>query len=288
MEGFRLELYDCCEISIGNTDFRIFFISNMFSESQEWNSPQHFHLFCECHYLKEGEILVETDAQRIAIRAECLCALPANLKHKITAAGHVRRISFYVTISRNKESENDTFSAYSGLFKTQVPIVCEGVNEGFQYMLGLLQKGTAGFLFETKIKHLFALALTEMLEKCNGEQDFQKSGNSMEYGEQTKLKIEDILLNTFSMKQDLQLEDLARHLCLSPRQTSRLVKNLFNRSFRDVKNERYMEEAKRLMADSAYSLREIAELLGYGSYNGFYKAFRLYAGISPEEYRESL
>lgn len=41
MDGFLLEKYDCCEISIGNTHFRIFYIPNLFSESQEWNSPQH-------------------------------------------------------------------------------------------------------------------------------------------------------------------------------------------------------------------------------------------------------
>lgn len=288
MDGFLLEKYDCCEISIGNTHFRIFYIPNLFSESQEWNSPQHFHLFCECHYLKEGEILVETDEESITIKAESFCVLPANLKHRVSAKGFISRISFYVTVSRNKDSENNTFLAYSRLFRTQSPIICEGLNEGFQYMLGLMRKGTAGFLFETKMKHLFALALTEILEKCDGEQDFRKPQSAMEYNEQTKLKIEDILLNPVSMNQELQLEDLARHLCLSPRQTSRLVKNLFNRSFRDVKNERYMEEAKRLMADSAYSLKDIAEQLGYGSYNGFYKAFRLYAGISPEEYRGSL
>ena len=288
MEGFLLELYDCCEISIGNTDFRIFYIPNLFSESQEWNSPQHFHLFCECHYLKDGEILVETDQESIAIKAESLCVLPANLNQKLWATVFIRSISFFVTISRNKYTKNDTFPAYSCLFMSQGPVIREGLNEGFQFMLGLMQKNTSGFLFETKVKHFFALALTEMLEQHEGEQDFQKPQASMEYGEQTKLKIEDILLNTSSMKQDLQLEDLARYLCLSPRQTSRLVKNLFNRSFRDVKNERYMEEAKRLMTDSDYSLKDIAEMLGYGSYNGFYKAFRLYAGISPEEYREAL
>lgn len=288
MEGFLLDLYDCCEISIGNTDFRIFYLPHLFSESQEWNSPQHFHLFCECHYLEEGEILVETDQESIMVKAESLCVLPANLKHRVRASGTIRRLSFYVTIARNKETKNDTFLVYHGLFEATAPVVCEGFNESLQRMLKVMKKDASGFLFETRVKHLFALALTELLEKYDMNPNFQKPQSIMEYGEQTKLKIEDVLLNRFFMKQELQLEDLAQYLCLSPRQTSRLVKRLFNRSFREIKNERYMEEAKRLMADSAYSLREIADMLGYGSYNGFYKAFRLYAGISPEEYRDSL
>lgn len=286
MDGFLLELYDCCEISIGNTDFRIFYLPHRLHGSQELNAPQHYHLFCECHYL-EGQILVETEEESFTVNAESLCVIPANLKHT-TRAGLVRRISFYVTIARNEETENDTFQVYRRLFEPEAVIICEGRNESLQRILNLMQKDISGFLFETRVKYLFALALTELLEKYDSSQGCQKPRAIMEYGEQIKLKMEDILLNYTSMKQNLQLENLDRHLCLSPRQTSRLVKNLFNRSFRDVKNERYMEEAKRLMADSDYSLKDIAEMLGYGSYNGLYKAFRLYAGICPEEYREML
>ena len=49
-----------------------------------------------------------------------------------------------------------------------------------------------------------------------------------------------------------------------------------------------MSIAKNLLEIPEYSLKKIAETVGYSSYTGFHNAFKQFTGLSPEEYRLSL
>ena len=84
-----------------------------------------------------------------------------------------------------------------------------------------------------------------------------------------------------------QPDDLAGYLCLGQRQTERLLKRLFNKSFLEIKNETRIAKAKELISQNSCSLKDIAAQLGYSSYTSFYKNFRQRTGLSPEEYRDA-
>ena len=47
-----------------------------------------------------------------------------------------------------------------------------------------------------------------------------------------------------------------------------------------------MLNAKMLVVDTERTLVEIAEMVGYDTYNGFFKAFKGTFGVSPSEMRE--
>lgn len=77
-------------------------------------------------------------------------------------------------------------------------------------------------------------------------------------------------------RENVHLGDLARELCLSERQTERLVRAHTGHTFRQELALTRLGIADRLMRMSPMSLTEIAEYVGYESYAGFWKAMKKY------------
>ena len=101
-------------------------------------------------------------------------------------------------------------------------------------------------------------------------------------GERTAVLIEDYFLYEY---QQLSLQELSQRLHLSPRQTERLLKERYGKTFSQKKAEARMSAAAELLRYSAGSVTAIAEELGYGSIEHFSSAFRRYFGETPTAYR---
>lgn len=288
MEMINLPNYNCIDLSIGNTDFHILFPPNFHFYAQDWNVWQHFHLFCECHFLKSGNVRLITEDEDIAFESGAFCVIPKKLKHGIeTIEEPTRKISFYITISQNKHAENNTYTWYEQIFSSNKPFISDKIGEPFHMQYELTQStATLDFIQETKLKHIFSLAFLELLRLAEEITVFGQPKMSVDYDNELTLKIENFLIDNFLP--NAQLDNLAQYLCLSHRQTDRLLKRLFNKSYQEIKNETRITKAKDLIQKKDHSLKEIAEILGYSSYIGFYKSFRQATGLTPEEYRDSL
>ncbi len=77
---------------------------------------------------------------------------------------------------------------------------------------------------------------------------------------------------------EAHISDLARMLNLSQKQTERSVLQYTGRHFRNELAYRRIEVAKHLLETENITLREAAERVGYKSYSGFWKAFKMYGG----------
>ena len=73
--------------------------------------------------------------------------------------------------------------------------------------------------------------------------------------------------------QNVTVDDLARELRLSTKQTAREVKKYTGNNFCDELIKKRMEIAKLLITTTTLPLTKISELVGYSSYSGFYKAY---------------
>ena len=286
MTGTNLtKKYNYLEMTIGNTDFLILFSESFYFKDQPWNSPAHYHLFCECHFVKNGTFRVKTENESRLIAGDAFLVIPNRLRHHVeTVLSPIQKISFYVVISKNDEPTNETFEVFRHIFLESDLFVCEKENGYFNQILSLVQerKETRN-LFEMKLRHLFSLAMIELFEQVGRPNEKNEEHSSLRYREEVLLKIESFMVESFSP--DASLEDLASYLCLSARQTNRLLKQVFNSTFQEIKNQKRLESAKQLIRETELSLNEISERLGYGSYTGFHKMFRLQTGMSPEEYR---
>ena len=77
------------------------------------------------------------------------------------------------------------------------------------------------------------------------------------------------------------LDDLARELMLSHKQTEREVKRFTGNTFVREISKRKIEAAIMLSQTTKLSLTEISKLVGYTSYCGFYKAYKNMFHNSP-------
>ena len=75
--------------------------------------------------------------------------------------------------------------------------------------------------------------------------------------------------------EDVTVLDLARELNLSKKQTARLVKKYMGTGFSVALTRYRLDAAKQLLiCDESLSMADVAELVGYRSYSGFWKAFK--------------
>ncbi len=85
---------------------------------------------------------------------------------------------------------------------------------------------------------------------------------------------------------DITLEEMAKRMGFSVRQTQRLLQKMYGKSFTQKKLEARMSAAVTLLQNSRYSITEISEMLGYASMEHFSYAFSKYYGYVPSSLRK--
>jgi AraC family transcriptional regulator, regulatory protein of adaptative response / methylphosphotriester-DNA alkyltransferase methyltransferase len=84
---------------------------------------------------------------------------------------------------------------------------------------------------------------------------------------------------------DLSLDDIARRVASSRRQLQRAYAEIGKTTFRDHLTRVRMERAADLLATRMFTVREVANRVGYRQPAQFAKAFRRHRGVSPSDFR---
>lgn len=83
----------------------------------------------------------------------------------------------------------------------------------------------------------------------------------------------------------LTLEDAAGHVHLHPSYFSTLFKHSTGSSFKEYLNMVRIEESKRLLSNTDYSIIDIAIAVGFEDQSYFSKVFKKYTGLTPKQFR---
>ncbi|WP_028548922.1 AraC family transcriptional regulator [Paenibacillus sp. UNC451MF] len=86
----------------------------------------------------------------------------------------------------------------------------------------------------------------------------------------------------------LCLQDLADHVYLSPGYLSHLFLQSLGMPPMEYVRQMRIQTAKTMLMDSSYTIKEIAEKVGYEEQSQLSRAFRQAEGISPVQYRQSI
>jgi AraC family transcriptional regulator, regulatory protein of adaptative response / methylphosphotriester-DNA alkyltransferase methyltransferase len=84
---------------------------------------------------------------------------------------------------------------------------------------------------------------------------------------------------------DLSLDDIAHRVASSRRQLQRAYAEIGNTTFRDHLTHVRMERAADLLTTRMFTVREVANRVGYRQPAQFAKAFRRHRGVSPSDFR---
>ncbi|MBN1624485.1 MAG: response regulator [Clostridia bacterium] len=85
-------------------------------------------------------------------------------------------------------------------------------------------------------------------------------------------------------REDISLDSLSRTLGISPQYFSRLYKNETGRNFIEYLTDARMTQARKLIREGKYSIKEICFMVGYSDPNYFSRLFKKIEGRSPTEY----
>ena len=84
---------------------------------------------------------------------------------------------------------------------------------------------------------------------------------------------------------NISLSDVADHVHLNPAYFSTIFKQSTGSSFKEYLNMVRIEESKRLLANTDYSVIDISVATGFEDQSYFSKVFKKYTGLTPKQYR---
>ena len=87
------------------------------------------------------------------------------------------------------------------------------------------------------------------------------------------------------INRQITLDETAEHVHLHPSYFSTLFKQSTGSSFKEYLNMVRIEESKRLLANTDFSIIDIAIAAGFEDQSYFSKVFKKYTGITPKQYR---
>lgn len=210
--------------------------------------PMHKHLFCEIHIFLSGNAILSCDEKEIElIEGDTLC-VPADMEHKYHSfSKDSKRITFLIDRDCNSQ-----VPIKATLPKEFSSLLCDEIQE---YVL----TGRDG-----KLKPLLSYV-------CSSFFDI----------EQTKPLIpitnRELIMDEFFSKRyntAVTIDDLAKELMLSKKQTEREVKRITGNTFIEELSKRRIDAAIILTQTTPLPLAKISEMVGYASYCGFYKAYK--------------
>lgn len=102
------------------------------------------------------------------------------------------------------------------------------------------------------------------------------------HSEHTKKAIKFINEN---YKKRISLNDAANYIGISSAYLSHVFKSEYKGGFTEYLNLVRVENAKLMIRDDNYNLKEIVSEVGFSSYNYFFKVFKDITGITPAEYK---
>lgn len=89
-------------------------------------------------------------------------------------------------------------------------------------------------------------------------------------------------------RDNISLRSVAQQIYMNPNYLGKLFKTNAGTAFNDYVLQVRMEKAKELLATSDMKVYEIANEVGFGELDWFYKRFKAYTGVSTSEYRNGV
>ena len=233
------------KVKIGTLEKNIYLRTGVTRFSNEI-APIHRHGAAEVHVVAEGTVTFHVGEELCTVTAGEIFVVPPMWDHVCAEASPGNRYAnFYVDVPLDAPVR---FRAADGIAAAFIDEYAEG-QEKDDY---------------TK---LAAFVLLLCCEFCRWDTVH------VEKLSDRAVVIDDYFANHYV---DGTLSDLAAELCLSEKQTQRLVLQRTGMTFRQNMAKGRVRAAELLGREGKLSAQEIAEYVGYASYAGFYKAMQRY------------
>lgn len=249
-------------------------------------SQTHVHGTFELHLVFDEKMIFEVDNTTVTLCPDDFLLIFPNVMHRHRPAGKsATRYAFRFSVEKSPKASTTDY--YSHLLSCDEKWIMDSNPMISQYIKKILSYvHTEPIFSEDKIRAFFILTFTEVLMPIFKESiSFTKLSQETSEYDSIVNKI-DRYFNSHYME-DSSLPQLASDLNLSRKQTQYIIKKAFGTTFRECLTNIRLKIARDLLAGTDREIKDIAESVGYQSYNGFYLAFKSKFDITPLEYRET-
>lgn len=269
-----------------------FILSSFASEVGDACSITHAHDNFELQYVAEDEIeLLVDNSRKLSLQKGDLLLLPPHMYHKVlTDTTNCRRrcINFSVlpnpgTLSENAMQVTDSRAQILSSVKQEIVFRNEEIQH---FILKIFDSDLENIMFTFKNKLYLNMIFEEILtflsnQKTYAPAEVPTNDDTYQINMQRKWIIETYVSHYYMYRN--HTENLSQVLGLSPRQTSRVIRELMGCTLQELILTQRMMVAMESIKFSNMSLTQISDMLGYCTYYGFYTAFCKYYGVSPEQ-----
>jgi len=84
---------------------------------------------------------------------------------------------------------------------------------------------------------------------------------------------------------NLSLKEISMELKMSPAYLGKLFKDTYNKSVAEYINDVRFEKAAQLLKNKDINIKDLINKIGFDSESNFYRLFKIYYGVTPNEYR---
>lgn len=210
--------------------------------------PMHKHLFVEMHIFLSGSAVLKYGEECISLQEGDVLVVPANMLHEYQC---VTKDSKRITFLIESDSECESFHRIT-LPSQFLALLCKEIQN---YVLS----GKNG-----KLKALLSYICSDFFTA--------KSTKPIPPITNRELIVEEFFFKNYNA--NVTVDDLARELMLSRKQTEREVKRITGNTFVGELTKRRISAAVILSQTTDLPLTKISSLVGYATYCGFYKAYK--------------
>lgn len=260
--------------------------------------PKHRHDYVEINYVYHGELKQKVGDEFVHLKQGELLLLNQHMEHEITACGKedivinfIIQPHFFNYIFSYLSAESDDhnisdflvnslfnhtqsgqflYFAVADLAKIQV-LVKEMIQEIMEPSL----------LSDAKIKFQMGLLLIELM----------KHSDKIEKSQQHVVE-HNIIIDTLQYIEanyvDASLYQLASQLKQPHYALSKKIKKLTDKTFKELIQEKRLQEAKALLLNTDLPITAVVEQVGYDNISYFYRIFKTKYGCTPKKFREQL
>ena len=243
--------------------------------------------------LIDDEPLIVEGLKKVVRWEEYQCTVVATAEDAEKGAELIRTLQPDILFTDIRMPGVDGLTMLAGL-RSEFPDLQVTVLTGFRdfaYAQEAIRLGVARFLLKPskmdEIREALA-CMTTRLEKKHTEQSAEQEEPEERENAGSFLvnRALDYLEEHYAEK--LTLQEVADACYVSQWHLSKLLNRYTKKNFYDLLNNRRIRAAKELLADPSLRIGDIGEMIGYADPAHFARVFRKIAGMSANEYRNSL
>ncbi len=248
----------------------------------------HKHAWYEIHIARSGPSVISAAETKFVLdTGQGLLLSPQvyHTPHTELPSHDTFALGFEIT-KNNKKSEENLYERMHGLFGESSYEFIDNANdliELYNDILLSIEKGEGAS--SCRVKNILIMFLFKLSDKLyvNQVMPNKKSIYRLDSIDRRNYILD---LLTAESSGNISLSDLSQNIFLTPKQTNRIFKKRYNKTYKQKQIELRIENAKNLLLKTSDSIDKIAYSVGYTNITGFYKAFKRLVGKTPKEYRD--